>query len=319
MFSHTVTTFGSHQKHTLIHPKLKTQLSFVPECGGFLSALHLSCQNKSIHIMEGCNSYEEWKEDIYYKSAWLLPFPNRLKDGQYKFEGKNYQFPINDVGCHNALHGFVAGQKMKLQKVVLTPSYAEAILEYVYSGGLDYYPFPFHFQIKYLLLESQMLIELKITNSGNQTIPIGVGFHPYFQLSTPRVDGLQLQLPSCKRIEVGEKMIPTGRKTSYIDFEKNTSIGNTAFDTGFKATSIESDTHKIFLTDLKHNLQLTYFQDSAFPYFQLYIPPHRKSIAIEPMSCNIDAFNNGEGLTLLEKGKSWKGSFGVAISQPEAH
>ncbi|MGB0929923.1 MAG: hypothetical protein ACPGVB_04055, partial [Chitinophagales bacterium] len=60
---------------------------------------------------------------------------------------------------------------------------------------------------------------------------------------------------------------------------------------------------------------LTYFQDKVFPYFQIYIPPHRKSIAIEPMNCNIDAFNNGEGLTLLKVGQTWKGSFGVALSE----
>lgn len=313
MFLHTLSDFGTYHKHTLSHSQSNTSLSFVPDCGGFIADIQFAHKNKAISVIEGCATYEDWKKDVYYKSAWLLPFPNRLKDGQYSHKGKSYQFPINDTYCNNALHGFVAKQQMTLQKIELTPSYAEAILEYVYRGDLSYYPFPFHFQVKYLLLENQLTIEVKITNSGNQQLPIGIGSHPYFKLIAEKVDTLQLQLPACERIEVDEKMIPTGETTPYFNFEKSTSIKDTDFDTGFKLTSMESDTHKILLRDTKNDLQLTYFQDNVFPYFQIYIPPHRQSIAIEPMSCNIDAFNNGEGLALLEVGKSWKGSFGVAV------
>ena len=42
------------------------------------------------------------------------------------------------------------------------------------------------------------------------------------------------------------------------------------------------------------------------PFFQVFTPPHGESIALEPMSCNVDAFNNGEGLVALEPGKEWK-------------
>lgn len=316
MFLHTVSSFGLHQKHTIYHPSFKSSFSVVPACGGYLTELCLPLpnKNKAFNLIEAPKTYEEWKEDVYCKSAWLLPFPNRLKNGQYKFDGTEYQFPINDTNCNNALHGFVADQKMNLQKVVLTPSFAEVILEYVYDGNLEYYPFPFHFQIRYLLMENQLIVETKISNSGCQIMPIGIGFHPYFQLPS-MVKNLELQLPTCQRIEVDEKMIPTGKKVNFSDFEESTKIGVTSFDTGFKITSTNSNTHKIYLKDLQHKLQLSYFQDKAFPYFQIYIPPHRKSIAIEPMSCNIDAFNNGEGLTLLKVGQTWKGSFGVALSE----
>lgn len=316
MFLHTVSDFGPHTKHTIYHPDFKSSFSIVPNCGGYLSELQLPLpdKNKVFNIIEAPNTYEEWQEDVYCKSAWLLPFPNRLKNGQYRFEGIDYQFPIDDTNCNNAIHGFIADQKMFLQKIVLTPSFAEVILEYVYEGDLAYYPFPFHLQISYLLMENQLIVETKINNIGRQKIPIGIGFHPYFQLPS-LVKNMELQLPACQRIEVDKQMIPTGKKVDFPDFEESKKIGVTSFDTGFKTTSIHSDTHKIYLKDLQNKLQLTYFQDKAFPFFQLYIPPHRKSIAIEPMSCNIDAFNNGDGLTLLEAGKIWTGGFGVALSE----
>ena len=43
-----------------------------------------------------------------------------------------------------------------------------------------------------------------------------------------------------------------------------------------------------------------------FPYFQVFTPPHRESVALEPMSCNVDAFNNRQGLIALEPDKEWK-------------
>ncbi|MFK7904050.1 MAG: aldose 1-epimerase [Chitinophagales bacterium] len=313
MFLHTISPFGPHQKHTIHHSELKTSFSIVPGFGGFLSDLFLPHQNGLVNIVEAPRTYEEWQADNYFQSKWLLPFPNRLKGGKYQFEGKEYAFPINDHNGQNALHGFIADHKMQLQKITLTPSYAQITLEYLYDGNLAYYPFPFHLQIDYILMENQLVIEVELRNSGTQKIPIGLGFHPYFQL-TLNADELELQLPQCELIEVDNRMIPTGKKTLYTDFEKSTKIGDTFFNTAFKATSTTDYTHKIHLTNPKKEIQLTYFQDPIFPYFQIFIPPHRKSVAIEPMSCNVDAFNNGESLTVLEKGEVWKGSFGVTLS-----
>ena len=37
----------------------------------------------------------------------LIPFPGRVRDGRYTFEGQTYQMPINDKDGPNAIHGFV--------------------------------------------------------------------------------------------------------------------------------------------------------------------------------------------------------------------
>jgi aldose 1-epimerase len=46
-------------------------------------------------------------------------------------------------------------------------------------------------------------------------------------------------------------------------------------------------------------LKLTVMPDNAYPILQLYIPDHRKSIAIENLSGAPDNFNNGIGLIQL--------------------
>ena len=50
-----------------------------------------------------------------------------------------------------------------------------------------------------------------------------------------------------------------------------------------------------------------------YNYLQVFIPPLRNSIAIEPMTCNTDAFNNKEGLIILEPDQQFKASYGVSI------
>jgi aldose 1-epimerase len=37
----------------------------------------------------------------------LLPWPNRIKDGSYEFEGRRHQLPINDLEEQDAIHGLV--------------------------------------------------------------------------------------------------------------------------------------------------------------------------------------------------------------------
>ena len=37
----------------------------------------------------------------------LMPWPNRIEDGSYEFEGSRYQLPLTEVAAGNAIHGLV--------------------------------------------------------------------------------------------------------------------------------------------------------------------------------------------------------------------
>ena len=51
------------------------------------------------------------------------------------------------------------------------------------------------------------------------------------------------------------------------------------------------------------HFKLTIEPDKNYPILQIYIPPHRTSIAIENLSGAPDNFNNGMGLLLLQPGE----------------
>lgn len=229
------------------------------------------------------------------RSSFLFPFPNRIRDGKYLFEGKEYHFPINEPARNNAIHGFLKEQIFNLADSKSSDDSVEIKLNYQYLGDRDYYPFPFLVEIIYLFNESNVAVNFNVTNIGLSRMPIGFGWHPYFQ-SIERVDDMEIKLPVVEQIELDHRSLPTGLKHKLVHFEQTSSIGNREFDSLFKLKQKKTRVSWCFPTD---NLCMEMDYNDAINHLQLYIPDNRQSIAIEPMTCAIDAFNTGHGLVVL--------------------
>ncbi len=248
-------------------------------------------------LLDGYQNESELLSNFYYKNTLLAPFPNRIKDGKYSFEGNTYEFPINDKERHNALHGFVTNRVFKVEDVNLGET-CSVRLRYDYDGQLTYYPFSFSLIINYLQTQDDFTIEMICQNTDKQNIPMGLGWHPYLRLDSS-INDLYLETPKLQKVLVDEQMIPTGELAVYDDFVNKNKIGNTVWDTAFWIA--ESD-HKTAQLNLYGKQNILYYNqvlgNQANNYLQLFTP-NRQCIAIEPMTCNIDAFNNGNGLNIL--------------------
>ena len=44
----------------------------------------------------------------------LFPFPNRIRDGRFTWNGKAYQLPLNDPAKRNAIHGFACRRPWRI-------------------------------------------------------------------------------------------------------------------------------------------------------------------------------------------------------------
>ena len=70
------------------------------------------------------------------------------------------------------------------------------------------------------------------------------------------------------------------------------------------------------LYDPQRDLRIVLWQETGkrkYNYLQIFTHPSRMSIAIEPMTCNIDAFNNKEGLITLKSDESFKACYGIRL------
>lgn len=139
--------------------------------------------------------------------------------------GKKYQFPINNAATENAIHGFVRDEAFEVDFVFLAKDHASILCSFTYEGQREYYPFPFTLEIEFMLHDNgTFTVEVACRNLHNQAIPFGFGWHPYFRL-TERVDDHLLQLPSCEKVAIQERMIPTGERTAFSDFQRKKRLG----------------------------------------------------------------------------------------------
>lgn len=267
-----------------------------PEFGGMLNELILKTDEQEIALIYGYSEGECISDAIHtdFRNVKLSPFPNRIKDGKYSFDGVKYQLPINFPSENNSIHGLVYNKPFK---IVLQTS-SQLVLSYEFKPSLVY-PFFYRLTLEYVLIGKRLICKTKIENLGKTEMPIADGFHPYFKLSGT-IDNVKLQLPKVEALEVDDRLIPTGKFIPFNNFQELELIGSvTKFDTGFKII----DDSKVVDTKLTSDtISLTIRQEigkDKYAFLQLFIPDDRKSIAIEPMTAAANAFNNELGLIIL--------------------
>jgi aldose 1-epimerase len=71
---------------------------------------------------------------------------------------------------------------------------------------------------------------------------------------------------------------------------------------------------KTILRNKESGFQVELWQNHEFNYIQVYTPPSRTSISIEPHSGAPDAFDNNIGLTILDSEEKMSAAYGIRIS-----
>ncbi len=299
--------FGSYTRYDFFHGKTGNGFSTVPGRGANV----LSIRFGGIEILDGYATPAELEAGKWGKSSILFPFPNRLDKGKFKWQGKEYQFPLNNAATGNAIHGFVRELPFEVEYCFLAKEGASIRCFYDYDGSLGYYPFPFSLEIEFTISnDGQFRMEAEVTNLGETAMPFGLGWHPYFRLADA-ADAHSLKLPPCEKVAINDRMIPNGARSIYSDFAALKKVGDTVLDTCFHNAKTSGSPK---LTLAANGRKLTVKAPAGkFPFFQVFTPPHRESIALEPMTCNVDAFNNRQGLVSLEPDKRWKGSMTVGF------
>jgi len=267
----------------------KSRIVVDPNRGGAIDELYLDGL-KVIELQEG----------FHYEASLLFPFPNRLGGGTFTFEERNFSFPINDFGLPNALHGFMADLPFH-GKVVND----KLVLSHNYLGDRDYYPFPFSIEATYHLLDNGLDVHVRIQNKGDRDMPCAFGWHPYFKVNEPA-----MQLPPVQRVVVDKNMIPYGQKELFDRFVQMRTLQGEELDACF---ALEEKHGGVSYLQIEDDKRLEIWQDDAFGFIQVFTPGDRQSVAIEPMTGNIDALNNGEGLKILAPEEVWPLSFGVRL------
>ncbi|MEP2023998.1 MAG: hypothetical protein ABJH98_01570 [Reichenbachiella sp.] len=265
-------------------------------------------KNQLKSVIDGYRSEQEVVNDhsTAFKGSKLSPFPNRILNGVYNFNGKSYQLPINEVGANNNLHALLHNQPFEILEEKESENEAILILGHEYNGTDQGYPFVYALKLTYQFGTEEVSIKTEIENTSNTSIPMGDGWHPYFRFD--HLDHVQMKMGKANRLSsnFGNQLNGTH------GFEQSRAIGSESLDDCFEVKGGER--FSLQLRDEAQDLALEIWQENEsqkYKYLQIYTPPTRKSIAIEPVTCLPNAFNTGEGLIILKPNEKVSMSFGI--------
>ena len=243
-----------------------------------------------------------------YMGKTLLPWPNRISGGRYRVGGSEQQLPINDVEHHAALHGLAAWTDWE----VAQREENIAVLR-TFIAPRPGYPWALRAKARFELSEGEGLtFTLSTTNVGEGAAPYGAAAHPYISFAGAPVDQYEIEVPAFSALEVDENLTPLGARPASelgVDFRRARVLGASQLDHAF--TDLPDGQWRLRVTDIGSGRAASITSDTR--WVQLYSGEEigRRGLAVEPMTCAPDAFNNGMGLLWLEPGQTHTFRYGI--------
>ncbi|MGY1606793.1 MULTISPECIES: aldose 1-epimerase family protein [unclassified Geodermatophilus] len=247
----------------------------------------------------------------------LAPWPNRLRDGVWHWDGQELRTPVTEPERGTAIHGLVRFAAWRL----LARSDDSVVLEHLLHPQTGY-PFALRLRVGYELSAEGLRVTTTATNEGETDLPYGEGHHPY--LAAPaglRVDDCTLVLPAATRLTTDDRLLPTGTEPvegTPFDLRAGRRIGDLRVDDCFTDLARDADGNIEVRFTGPDGRGAALWADASYTHLQVFTgdavePPsrRRRGLAVEPMTCPPDALRSGVGVRRLAPGESTTGTWGI--------
>jgi len=231
-----------------------------------------------------------------YGTPLLFPFPNRIRNGAFDWEGKSYQIPT-DSDHPNSIHGFCLDRPWRVIEKTKQTVTGQFQLSVDAPDRQHCWPSDFIFEVRYRVAENRLESQFRITNPGTVPLPWGLGTHTYFRLPFGKKSSATDCVFSAPVSEewVLEAFLPIGHR---IPVENNAPLrqgirfGEHRCDNVYTGWQSDGGTVRTSVIDENAGIELTQVCDAE--YFReliVYCPPDREAVCMEPYTCVTDAIN----------------------------
>lgn len=307
----------SGEQWTIRHHGEREVEAVLVEVGGGLRTLRID----GVDVVAG---YPQDDMASSGRGQLLMPWPNRIRDGRYTFDGTTHEPPITERPTGTASHGLV-----RWASFTATEQDDDAIVLRHTIHPRPGYPFAIAVRVAWSVDDHGLRCATTMTNVGSGPAPVGYGAHPYLALGGGRAATARLTVPADRVVQVDDQTkTPVATEDvsgTPFDLRGGPAIGDIGVDVldhaytglargedGCWTVSLVTPSHTAHVWGGEGLDWVRVFTAKSTP--EGLPAGHPPGIAVEPLSCPADAFNSGDGLVTLAPGESWRGQWGIEIS-----
>jgi len=301
-----------------------TEVSIVPSIGNIAYAM--TVHGKNI-LWSPFKSLAEMKaQPALCGVPFLEPWANRLDQDAFYANGKKYLLNA-DLGnvrrdpSQKPIHGLLLfSPYWKVTKLEAGDHAARVTsrLEFWrYPELMAQFPFAHAVEMTYKLAGGTLEVETLLENRSSDPMPVGVGYHPYFQVPDIPRDQCKVHVAAREHLELSPELIPTGERTP-VTYPDPVSLATTQLDDVFSHLVRGKDERAEFWVE-GGGKKISVVYGPKYTVAVIYGPPGKDFICFEPMSAITDAFNLAHSgiykeLQSIPPGGTWRESFWVVPS-----
>ena len=248
----------------------------------------------------------------------LAPWANRLAHPEQSFDGHTWTVRVGDVGVHpdefdQPIHGLLAAcDAWVVDEFAVVDGTSRLRAHLDFNTSLDFFdrfPFEHSLTVTVTLAARVLRVETTLRATGDVTIPVAFGWHPYFAFpNTPRADWV-IDAPFDAKAELSELKIPTGRvlaepipagplgERAYDDVFVNVGDGTSARISGDEAT-----------------IEVRYVL--GYSTAVVFAPTTADVVCFEPMTAPTDPFSGNWPIIKVDSGQEYSAIFEIDVSAP---
>jgi aldose 1-epimerase len=231
----------------------------------------------------------------------LVPFSNRIRDGELVFEGETFRLERNWPGVAHPMHGDGWARSWQVEEA----DARSAEIAYLHERADENGGWPFRYRARqsYRLEDDRLTVRMALENLEDRSVPAGLGLHPFF------VRDKETELACrCRAVWTADaEVLPIERIAvpSQWDFSASRKVDGIALDNCFDGW----DGHAT-ITWPNRRLKLALEASQPFRHVVIYVPPGHDFFCIEPVS----HANGLVGLSPLGPGATLAGEIVFRIS-----
>jgi len=275
----------------------QSRLEIAPELGGSIVNFQVDINGETRPIIRQVNNPENVLD---CGSFPLVPFSNRIKNGEFTWNDREIKLPINMPPTPHAIHG--SGWQHPWQ--IVEQSDTKLVIEY--RNHCPEWPFDFVATQTFELEAHTLTVRSTLQNLSNETMPAGLGAHPYFTRTAQAK--VSCDLPQMWAVD--DECLPTEMVASVFaaNDEHTITIDEHVLDNAFMNLQSEAN-QPAQITWPEWQVQATLSASDNCRFLIIYSPENEDFFCLEPVTHCTDAFN---------KYQAGEADTGIQILEPNA-